>query len=227
MLFLRDGLSLALLLNRRPVIVIPQSGAPLHGRAFTDFFALGGGATTINSSTPFTVGSTDSVLLSKVSPGQVVVTSSQNTTSLIELLQRPLPNSTGVRETLAEILTLHEHTHEQFRKLLRQLQREGGAASAAASLLLADPSAAPDCWSSPFMRPARRVREAVAPVMFGVQAAIHIRACTQGQDTCTRVDATGASIALLRCACPSLATSASDIVGGHAREPLIFASSDR
>ena len=164
------------------------------------------------SDNQFTEGGADSKLISSVA-------------DLRELLLNPLPPSAAVRESLTELLMLHQYTTRQWLELLEELKRGGGAASASAELLLGNGLAAPGCFSAAFLRPAKRVRQMVAPVMFGLSAAIHVRACV-GSDTCTKVDPHATPISMLRCAHPGLSS-----VPSSSENPLtsltVFASSDR
>ena len=168
MMALRDSLAIAIVLNRRPVLLITPGQPPLNGADLSSVFDLH--AITIVSE------SNESRRELKPPPGVARVLRAAN--DLRAELERPRPAS----EVLySKIISSMMADHQ---KGLLQLARQYSGRAAWAELFTAP---VPDCWSAAFLRPAARVRAAALQLASGSYASAHLRLCSLlgWRDTCT------------------------------------------
>ena len=180
---LRDALAVALILDRRPVLMVTPELPPLNGANISSALDMFGVQV---------YHETAQARRSLQPPPQTnYVFSSIN--DLRAALQQP--SRVG---PIAYSRVLFSFSGDSWTKL-QTLARQHQGRRAWAELFLSE---APDCWAAAFLRPARRVRAAVLPLVRDTAASVHLRVCNliNWDDTCVPVEHPyAAARSVLRC----------------------------
>lgn len=166
MMALRDSLAIAIVLNRRPVLLVGPGQPPLNGAELSSVFDLH--AITVVTE------SKEARRNLRTPAGMAALGTAADVRAE---LARPSPPS---QDLYTRLLTSFM---DQQQRQLRQLAHEYSGRAAWPSLFTAP---VPDCWASAFLRPAARVRAAALPLVAGTSASAHIRLCSlvSWRDTC-------------------------------------------
>ena len=223
MMALRDALAVALVLDRRPVLMVTPQISPLNGAELSSALEMFGVHVVVEP------------LESRrgLRPPPQTVRTLQTVSDLRSLLKRPLSADQPVYSRLLFSFGFGE-TYAALHGLAREFRGLPGRAWA--DELFGDDAVPPDCWASGFLRPARRVREKVLPLVSGTQAAVHMRLCSlvNWTDTCEAVQSPHAAArSVLRCAVRRALASSSAEAGAAADAAVpppaglrLFVSSD-
>lgn len=190
MMALRDALAVAIILNRRPKVIIGQGQSPLNGANLSSAFELFGVDVVPESA--------ESRLRLATPAGAKSINSVDD---LSAVLRRPLSPHQSIYSRCLFSFTAGSH------KELRALAREHEGRHAWAMLFTAP---VPDCWVAAFLRPAARVRGAVLRLLQGTRAAVHLRLCNlvSWTDTCAPVESPHAAArSVLGCAADTSAAA--------------------
>jgi len=183
MMGLRDALAVAIILNRRPKVIIGPESPPLNGANLSSAFELIG---------------LDVIVESSAEKRMLRQPAGMRAISSVDQLRAMLRNPESARQPIYSRV-LFSFMEDSARQL-RSLAREYRGRKAWATLFTAK---VPDCWAAGFLRPARRVRLAAKPLVRGSGAAVHLRVCNlvSWEDTCMPVEAPHAAArSMLSCA---------------------------
>ena len=171
MMALRDALAVALILNRRPHLIVGPRQPPLNGANISSALDLFG--VTVHEE------SMEARRQLAVPAGARVVAS---VAQLHAMVRRPPAPSQPIYSRI--LFSFMADVQEQMQSFARaHLGRNAWAELFTASV--------PDCWPAAFMRPAKRVRDAVLPLVQGTAKSVHLRVCNlvSWTDTCIPVEA--------------------------------------
>jgi hypothetical protein len=185
MLALQDGLALAVVLNRRPVVLVSTSASPLYGAELSRYLEFFGGARVVDEPDRRFL-SLPRELANRTVRTSTVATVAQLRSALqLQQRQQARWSLPGRRKPAAApiysrlLFSFDDGVHGQ----MTRLAREHRAKAAWPSLFL---DRVPDCWSLAFVRPSPRLRAEVAPLVSAVDGAIHLRLCNElgWRDSC-------------------------------------------